>query len=241
MGKILRIVIDIILSILFIPLFIFIGWKYFTLYTENLCDWFYKLLMTILPNNGIIGLVVSFIAILLFIIVVPLLLIGFCITLSQGRLEDAINTKNAYMWDYETAHNLPHKKRMNGEQFFNSLGRKIDDTKDTFTDYYESVMGEQSFESETKHFYEKQWKEERKQKRRENQENNTNQNYGNDINKAMALFMLDDMTFTLADLKKIRNRLMKSCHSDNYGNDELSNKQSKKINQAFNLLKQYAK
>ena len=34
---------------------------------------------------------------------------------------------------------------------------------------------------------------------------------------------------------------MKACHSDENGNDELSLKQSQKINKYFDLLKKYAK
>ena len=66
---------------------------------------------------------------------------------------------------------------------------------------------------------------------------NTN-NTQNDIDKAMSLFMLDSLQgVTLDELKKIRNRLLKSFHPDNANDNSMY---AQKINRAYDLLSNVA-
>lgn len=71
---------------------------------------------------------------------------------------------------------------------------------------------------------------------RKSNSSSTTQN--TDFVKAAALFMLDDK-FTKAELKKQRNRLMKTFHPDTSGNNEDMDMYAKKINDAYNLLLKY--
>lgn len=60
-----------------------------------------------------------------------------------------------------------------------------------------------------------------------------------ELHKAMALFMLDDLNhITLKTLKEQRNKLMKTFHPDKATEDDT--KYAQKINNAYEILKQYA-
>lgn len=59
-----------------------------------------------------------------------------------------------------------------------------------------------------------------------------------ELQQAMSLFMIDDLSaVTLADLKAQRNRLIKTFHPD--ATSDGDTKYAQKINQAYEVLKQY--
>lgn len=62
-----------------------------------------------------------------------------------------------------------------------------------------------------------------------------------DLDKARLLFMFDDLNFTEAELKRVRNGLIKSFHQDGSNNEEADKVHSQKINAAYKLLLPYAK
>lgn len=85
------------------------------------------------------------------------------------------------------------------------------------------------------------------------QESNTNSQQNSyssssipeDLQKAMALFMVDDLNnLTMIYLKKTRNHFMAALHPDAVKSEEeqaQATEQAKKINIAYDLLKKYAK
>lgn len=71
----------------------------------------------------------------------------------------------------------------------------------------------------------------------QSQHNSTNSSNSSELQKAMALFMIDDLSnTTLNELKTQRNRLIKTFHPDVSGSN--STQYAQRINTAYEILKQ---
>lgn len=188
------------------------------------------------------------IVVLLSIYVLPYLLIGFLLINISPRI--IVKRKNATyrsLYLFEEALGLKHKDRKNGDDWWNNVLEK--NKKDNKTraqkKYEEKKMAyeqQKYFNNfyEQYHTYHKATDEDEDYGQYEEDRINS-QNELTDLQKAMIAFMLDDLNITQDELKKKRNKLVKSFHPDGSSNEEEDNKNTQKINYYYDILKKQLK
>ena len=102
-------------------------------------------------------------------------------------------------------------------------------------DYNDWESNEASEKQQEKERQEREQREKERRERQKREQRESTQNINLEYERALALFMLKT-PFTITELKKQRNMLIKSFHPDEGGTSEYA----QHINNAFDVLKKYA-
>ena len=184
-----------------------------------------------------------------------ILLVGIGDSLFLFFKTKRIDALNSILYDFETFFKKEHKVRKTGDEWLEEVNKRdrfFNKHVNTTDDFWNYINGNKK--SKTEEYFEEQARRQTEEQFRQyynykdyeeepnfNNRQTVNLNEDKELQNALAAFYFNDTNFTKEELKKTRNRLMKACHSDENGNDELSLKQSQKINKYFDLLKKYAK
>lgn len=150
---------------------------------------------------------------------------------------------------YEDMFHLEHKSRVTGTEWKKLKYKQISDNKKRKEEAQQSWQQQQAYRNTNQQSYDyyqeqqerqeyEQFKQWQNNQQNSDQYNNPNQAAtDNEVQKALAAYMFDDFDFTLEELKKTRNKLIKSFHSDNGEDNEAF---AQKINRYYDVLKPYA-
>lgn len=181
-------------------------------------------------SHGLLYLFQAIITILGLLIFVglPIILIpGILLSIAKRVSEQStVIRKNAwcsYCWEREEALNKPHKERETGDEW---LQKKKEQESSKSRTSYSNSSAEQGQSNYNQYSYEQQASGYQQA-----------QQPMNDLELARITFMFDSLNFTEKELKTVRNRLIKSFHSDNGEENEAF---AQKINQYYAILKPYA-
>lgn len=185
-------------------------------------------------SHGLLYIIQCIITIIGFLIFVglPIILIPNILFRIANKVSEkaTVVRKNAwceYCYAKEEAHGKPHKERETGDEW---LKKKKENgstkNKASYSDYDSSTEQDQSNYGQQTYGYEQQASGYQR-----------TQQPIDEVETARITFMLDSLDFTEKELKAIRNRLIKSFHSDNGEENEAF---AQKINQYYALLKPYA-
>lgn len=139
------------------------------------------------------------------------------------------NFANKVAYNFEELFNLKHKERLSGKQWWDEKKKKSARAN------YQKRKAE--YERNKAYDYSYEYS-----KRSSN--NRTSENSYQEVSElkqAMILFMLDDLEITPEELKRKRNKLIKSFHPDENSEDFDSVSDAQKINDSYEVLMKYIK
>lgn len=240
-----------------------IAWHVFDIVDNVVAGWHVTDLFILLQIVIVLlSLAVAGIVVLIIYLVLPLVLLRlvnkFCVRMVAARK----NTWASYMYDKETKAGQPHKQRMTGDEWLKQR-KEWEEMKKQEKQYQKEE--EKRWKQQQKDAYEyggsayeeqkakdqeqarKFWEEEARKRGssyRGSGSSGNNRTYranNSELQKAMDAFFLDDLNVTQDELKKIRNKLIKSFHPDGSADTEESTLQTQKINRYYDLLKEAIK
>lgn len=255
--NVLKFIIFKCLSIIYIPVYLgILLYVYFGIKVNDMYLYKYVLEVTNDFFNPIalatkVGFIFAFIVVSIVFIAIyigfPFLATYF---LYLNRSIFVVPYKNSWCeicYTLEEVFHRPHKKRETGDEWKERIGDEFEKHYQQAKNYekeqkkknsYEGFFDDDSYSYNSYNNYQ-----ESNQSNQSNQshQSNTESSYQNadiELEKAMGAFYFDDLNFTESELKSVRNRLIKTFHSDN---GEQDSSYAQKINRYYNLLKQYAR
>lgn len=195
----------------------------------NFISSFPELVILFNLQNGIIviidillRLIFLGLGLLIIYMVIPFAFLSLIYILYERVTVSRKNSWCTLCFQLETFFHLKHKKRMTGSEWILYKEKKEEEKKKFQNEkysYHQDSAQEQTHNT---------------QKEQELLE-------PSDLQKAMIAFWLNDLNFTEHELKRTRNKLIKSFHQDGSDDEEADKKHSQQINYYYSILKNYAK